>query len=321
MPNRSMSQFKGNTAFGEASIKEQLEAGIISYLNWAFLGIGAFVNVYKDNAAYYGGDQSQLALVDEPNYTEGQVWQASRYDWVWESGIENDTQPIAISGVWVDGSFRTLNDPSGYAHYVDYPNGRVIFTSAISPSSIVEAEYSFRYTHTISVDQSPYMQLLQFDSLDYSNAQFQQTGSGMWDDSPYHTVQLPAIGVQLTTSSYKPYQIGGGQWQYYDVMFTIAAENSHDRDVICDILADQSDRHIYILETNDMASGNAFPINNLGQLQDNPIMYPDLIAEDSGYRYHKCMWRSTQKTDAIRLNQNLFIGRVRTTLELVRLSV
>lgn len=297
MANNSLTQFKGDNSFGIASIKEQIELGIKFFLDWSFLSASAFVNVHKDDTSYLGGDASRLYPIDG-----GAVWQTSRFNWVWESGIENSTQPIDISGVWVSGEFKLQNDTSGYAHTVDYDNGAIVFTTPISPSSVVEAEYSYRYVYVAPVDKSPFLQELQFDSLNYTK--------GVGNLVPDQSVQLPAVGIKVVSSKFSPYQIGGGQWNHVKVEFTVVAENSHDRDVICDILGDQSDRSIYLIDIN----------SGFVPHQDNPVMYPDIVL-DEDYRFHKCFWGKTEKSDYLRLNQNLFLGRVTTILDIARIGI
>src|SRR5690606_15663885 len=134
---------KGVTNISDKSTSEILEDNLIEFLKWGFIDAGGFFNVVRNTSGVYHGEYDNLRCVSDPNYTDGQVWTAFRRDWIWESGTSVG-EPIQISGVYIDGVFHPTGD-SGYEHHYDYPNGRVIFDTAISPTAVVELEYSYRW--------------------------------------------------------------------------------------------------------------------------------------------------------------------------------
>src|SRR4051812_17342520 len=95
--------------YGSYLLTEQIEGNLTSWLNWGLLSIGAFENITKGEQAVYTGDRSRLRPANDPRITStvntSKVWQAHRPDWCWETGVNYATQPIDISGVWINNSF------------------------------------------------------------------------------------------------------------------------------------------------------------------------------------------------------------------------
>ena len=119
----------------DVTLSNILLDNLIAFYDWGFLDRGSFYNIKIPQSGIYGGDRHKLRLVDDPNYNDGQVWEGYRKNWVWESGINaTTTQPTSISGVFVDGTFYATGNLSK-PFYVDYPNGRVVFDSAIATTS------------------------------------------------------------------------------------------------------------------------------------------------------------------------------------------
>ena len=139
----SYTTLKGFSSMADVDYQNIIQQNLINFFDWGFLDKGAFTNVRLSVADIRGSDRSKLYLVKDPNYTDGTVWSTFRENLVWESGLSCATQPIAISGVYINGAFKTPTT-SGYQHYVDYVNGRVIFTNPLPLNSIVKMEYSFK---------------------------------------------------------------------------------------------------------------------------------------------------------------------------------
>ena len=116
----------------DATLSNILLDNFIAFYDWGFLDRGSFYSIQIPQSGIYGGDRHKLRSADDPNYTDGQVWEGYRQNWVWESGIDATTeQPIAISGVFVDSTFYATGNVSK-PFYIDYPNGRVVFDTAIA---------------------------------------------------------------------------------------------------------------------------------------------------------------------------------------------
>jgi hypothetical protein len=129
---------------GQTLLSSELENNLKWYLDYGLLGIGGWSNVNIPEAGPYGGNYDRLRPVNDPSYSDGQVWESSRKDWVWETGSPySGYDPIQISGVYINSTIRTTGEV-GYEHHYDYPLGRVVFDSAISQSETVQIEYSHR---------------------------------------------------------------------------------------------------------------------------------------------------------------------------------
>jgi len=79
------SQFKSISNITEDLLLNIIETNFKSFLDWSFLRIGAWMDVSQGNGSLYGGwPPYQLMSVEDPSYTDGQVWQAFKKDWVYE---------------------------------------------------------------------------------------------------------------------------------------------------------------------------------------------------------------------------------------------
>jgi len=179
MANQDYTQLRGVDELGDDLIGSQLANNLINFYNWGMLGVGGFFNINITTTGPYGGNQHQLRPVQDPNYADGQVWEGFRSDWVWETGVNYNTQPIRVSGVFVDGAFQPATGVGTYAHHINYPLGRVVFDTAVSTTSTLTAEFSYRWAHFDKAD-SPWMREVMYRSNRVDDAHFLQMGSGNW---------------------------------------------------------------------------------------------------------------------------------------------
>lgn len=270
---------KGVSNISSSLLNQQLEANLVSFFDWGTLNIGGFANVDIPNSGTFGGTPYRLSLVKDPRYTDGQVWQGFRQNWVWESGLSHSSQPISISGIYVNNTFR----PLGSGYIIDFPRGRVIFDTAISATGTVHLAYSYKYINYISTDDIPWFKEVQYNSLRIDDASFNLVGSGNWAIFAENRIQLPAVIVEaVPRRRFKGYELGGGQYCYQDVQFHILAETPWDRKQIIDIISYQNEKTIYLYDKNVLKSQNMFPIRYDGYLNNNPRTYPNLV-EGSGF--------------------------------------
>ncbi len=115
--------FKSIDNIGDTLLMSELEGNLKLWFDWAMLGIGAWTDVDIPTSGAFGGDFSILRSVDDDSYTDGQVWQGNRKDWVWETGVNyvvpNETGSIDTI-VWTPtGHQITLNDGSDIAQSGD----------------------------------------------------------------------------------------------------------------------------------------------------------------------------------------------------------
>lgn len=316
-------KFKGIDHIGDSLLNEQLRDNIVEYFKWGMLCIGGFTNVYRPTSGAYGGDFSRLKAVKTPNYTNGRVWEAIRQDWVWESGVDYDYQPIAVSGVYVNNVFRPSSGVGTYAHTIDYINGQVVFTNAIPTNSTVEVEYSFR-SYYINHSSVPWFKQLFFNSYRPDNAQFSQFGSGVFETLAQNRVQLPAIIIEVVPErEMRPLQImsgpnGGGQIVAQDVMFHIFSESPTDRDKAIDIITYQKDATLALFDKNAIINDNAYPLDYNGSLVSGAITYPEMVKfpSDGGQYFWTKMFISKMRTIPTQTTPPLYSGKVKGTFEI-----
>lgn len=319
MVNYNYTTFKGVSQYGLAHISEQCEANLIQFLNWGFLSIGAYRNVNRPTTRITGGSGHRLQPLNDPNFANGRVWQGFRKNWVWESGVEYaGTQPINISGVYVNGAFKTPTT-SGYEHYVDYNRGQVVFNTALPSSSVVEADFSYKFVNVISMDsQGTYN--IQYGSFDFNASHFAQQGSGDWARVGEERVQLPLVAVQVVDSrKNQGLQIGypnPGLRVDTDILFHIYTESEFDLNNIVDIISLQDWRAFAFFDINRIASSGLMPLDYRGAKNANPKMYSFFANPANGYYWNTAFMYDTIVQQRRRVNDNLFHAIVRSTLQI-----
>jgi len=314
MVTGSYIHFKGTNDYGESLLKEQIAVNVSEWMKFAFLNIGAFTNVTIGSSGAYGGEPARLRPVNIPGRTDGRTWQSHRKDWVWESGIEYHTQPIHISGVFVNGVFQ---QPTGQ-YYVDYPNGQVVFNSALPLTSRVELNYSVRAVYVYDANTTWFKEI-QVDSQRVDNPQFTQVGSGVWNILAKNRVQLPAIVVEpIENTSYKGMQIGGGQYVYSDVVFHVLAETPSERNNIVDTIGYQNEKTILMYDINSVNRSNGWPLKLNGSLASGAKTYPQMleVPENGGYEWagRRCRFMG-MGTSCLPPVGNVYIGVAKCACE------
>jgi hypothetical protein len=285
-----LTRFTGVSHVGRPLQSDILETSFMSFIQWSFLGIGAFSNVYLGASGAFGGQQSKLRGVTDPRYTQGRVWETFRTNWVWESGIEYGYQPIRPSGVWVNSTFYPASTTGSFSHYFDYPRGRVVFDNAIPASSLVQMEYSYRTVHVDS-SRKPWFQSVQMDSYRLDNPQFLQQGSGAWNVLAENRIQLPAVVVEVVPRTrHFPLEIGTtARIHQQTVVLHVLAETPWERDQLHDVFVNQYQKRIVGIDKDAMAKANAYPLQYNGTLASGAIMYPQMISA-TGYPWRQISW-------------------------------
>lgn len=276
----------GVTNWLEEGYSQNLYQGIIDWLKYSFLQVGGFQNVIiSQPSGIYGGHPAILRGVKDPNFTNGQVWEASRSDWIWETGVSySGMSPVKSSGVYVGNTYYPTSSTTGtYSHFINYPLGRVIFNNPISTGSIVKAQYSYR-TIGIVKSKEPWFTELFYNSHKINYTDY-MSATGSYAQLGQARRQMPVIGVELVNRhDYSPYQLGGGQWVRQDVLLTVLAENEFERNQLVDILSNQSDRSIGIPDYGAIKKSGVYPIDldYRGSPVSNPMEYEEIM-EDFGW--------------------------------------
>ncbi len=302
---------------GDSLLSDQLEFNALSFFQWGLLGAGGFFNVTIPSSGAYGGDYHRLAMASDQNFSDGQVWQGDRKDWVWESGVECAYQPIRVSGVYVNGGFHPITSTGTYAHHVDYPLGRVVFDEPISPTSVVTCEYSYRLCQMYTADV-PWWQEVQPDSFRVDDFQFRQQGSGAWDVLGQSRIQLPAVVVQAVMNARRrPFEIGNAtQIVSQDVLFHVVAEDRPSMKFLFDAITYQKDKRLSGIDKNALLAADKFPLDEWGSPVGTGLMYPDLIKPtgEGGFYWRQLRCVETRASEQPRLG-DLHYATVRATFE------
>lgn len=282
-------EFKGIQNIGQDTYSDILRANIISFIDWGLINNGGFFNVTIPTSGIYGGNGKEvLKPTKDPRYSDGQVWQAQRGNWVWQSGLKTQIQPIQCSGVQVDGNFYPLNTSGTYSHYIDYPRGRIVFNNPISLNSVVKAEYSYKWVNVVDARDYTFLKTMQFDSLNTSNVQFNSIGSGDYDKTIDTRLQLPLIAIDVSNRTRMVgYEIGNASnYVYKTIICDIYGENDRNSNKLNDILTYQKDKTIYLYDTNEISRQRRFPLDSRGSINSGALTYPQLTEPSSlgGFR-------------------------------------
>lgn len=279
-----MSVFKGVSNINRPDVSENLRDNVITFIDWGMINAGGFYNVSIPTSGAYGGNFHILRPVSDPRYTSGQIWEGARSNWVWESGLSTTTQPVSISGIFVNNSFLPNN--SGY--YIDYPNGRVVFTTPIATSSTVKVAHSFKMAKVIDANQMRFFQMLQQNSFRVDDTNF-MVGSGIFKALNETRLQAPVIAIEMPiNTNQEGYELGSSsQWLNTDMILHVLTEDSSIGNRICDALTRQKEKVIFMFDSYLMGLNNDFPLDYRGATNTGAKTYPTLISASGsgGYRY------------------------------------
>lgn len=304
--------FKNISNINDDLLLNILESNLKHYLDWSFLNIGAWFDArISDQTIYSKNSHHKLLPVEDPSYNDGQVWQGIRKDWVWETGISyKESSPLIIENIYINGS------PTYSDFTIDYPNGRVIFDSAISTRSVVSLEYSYRFIQIYRANDAPWFNLLQYNSFRTDSLDIKQTDQGDWSIGNHHRVQMPCIIIESVPRSRSlPYELGsGGLILEQDIMMYIFAENKNDRNKILDIIRVQQDGVIFLYDTNKVAQDDNYPLDYNGSIKSGALMYPNLV---ENYAWRKCWFKNISLTELSSEHPNLHSGAARITAEII----
>lgn len=301
--------FKGVNDYGDFTITDEIQYGLQTYFEWGFLNIGAFTNVTINST------EATLRPVIHPNYTTVRVWEGFRNNWVWESGISYQVQPIEISGIYLNNTFQPVTGVGTYAFDIDYPNGRIIFDNAISATSTVLCEYSYKrikFTNSDSVEgRQLHERTLTIDD------QF-MIGSGEKVELDRNKLQLPVVAIETIPRKRFPRgtQLGGGHYLEQSLLFHVFADSPQERNKILDIIVNQHDSSIVIYDMNQLATDNMFPINLDGNIVNQSTRnYNNLVGVGSSYGYRQGIFKNIESQEQNILASNLFGGIAKVVIE------
>lgn len=317
-----MTYLKGFVNIGDSTITNHIRENLISFFDYGLLEKQNFINVNIPTTGNYGGLDHRLRLVDDPRYTSGQVWEAMRGNWVWESGVgalttTNIGYP-GVSGVYVNNMFYPASGTGNYSHHINHYLGRVVFDNPIPATSIVECAYSYKSINVTRVDGLNWFNQIHQESERSDSINFIDN-SGEYSILADNRYQIPAIGVELTnTRRMKPFQLGGGQVVFTDFLFHCVAEDAYTRDNLVDIVCMQNEKVVNTYDLNKLSASGEFPIDYRGVPVSGAKLYPYLVDNYQGDQIRIV----DSKFDSIySLTPNIHIGTVKITTECILFGV
>lgn len=311
------STFKAVNNYGDFGPSEQIEANIKSYLEWSFLSIQGYNNVTIPSSGAYGGNEHILVNVTPPGYEDNQVYEGFRKNWVWESGFNSFENSISFSGIYIDGVFQAVG--SGYI--VDYPNGRVIFDTALTGSPIVTAEYSYKRVNVLDSDTEEFRTVQEQSLILDNNFPIQ---SGQYPEFERNLVQMPLIAIEAVPNRSHPVgmQLGGGHVMVQDILFYIYTETKKDRNRIFDCLVDQEDNTIYMYDLNKVIANTGLPLNSYGhKALLSTTNYNNLVSPNNIYYFNNLTFERMVGQEQTVKCRNIFGAIVRGTFSIRRPEV
>lgn len=316
---------KGVTDIYQYTLSNEIQDGLVEYFDWALMDIGNYYNVTLGELSPSSQDYSRLSYSKSEEHSAGEVWEGFRKNWVWQSGVDHSPSPLVgndnanpgISGVYVDDIFYPSDTTGDYSHYVDYYNGRVVFDSPIPTGSKVQAEFSYKWVNVTYAQELPWIREIQVDSNRPTS--YFTNRKGDWSLDSDQRLQLPAIAVEIVpVRNFKPYQFGGGQWVYSDVIFHCLAEDEQTRNKLIDIVSFQNDKIIYLLNTNQIYTNSDNPLDYRGTPVSGAMEYPELV---QSYPGGKLMLKNATVQEIETIDSDLFAGLVRFTTEGIKTTL
>jgi len=306
-------RLKGVKNIGDLTPSEIIADNMITFFDWGFLDIGAFFNVSLSTSGAYGGEKDNLRLVNDLNFVTGQVWEGFHRKFVWESGTTIN-EPIAISGVYVDSTFHPTAETGAFAHHYDYNNGRVVFETAISTTANVELEYSYKWIDVTAAKNIPFFKRLQYRANRLDSSHFNQFASGDWSNTGMTRIQLPSIAIEVPPiGNTIPVSLGTG-WVFaeHDIKFHIMAEDGTTAVRLADILMKQTEKTIFLFNSNEIAASGAFPLDFRGMINSGAKSFPGLVDLniDGGYRWRKLRFMDSSASNGQWIHNNLYLTTV-----------
>lgn len=317
--SEDFTRLKGGYEITDTSIVEATELNMADFLSWGLLGIGGYTNVYRTSSGAYGRNLSTLALVKEPNYASGQVFEGFRGNWVWETGVEHTNPPIQISGIYINNTFYNINTTGAYSYNINYPLGRVIFNNPINVNSTVQVEHSFKKVSVVTAG-SKIGKYIMTDTYRPDRNGFGNYGSGIYNILGQSRLQLPCIVVKaIDVNEPIPMQIGGGHYADIDVLFYIFSEDGATNR-LKSILTNQKDKTIYFYDRDSVNENGRYALNYQGYINPSGYLaYPQLVnppaPNGDGFRWKRCFIKKTRSQDDTG-NTNLQTSVVRYQLEI-----
>lgn len=310
-----------------SNLNNELLDSLVEFFDYELLKKGNYFNSSLGEMSPRGFDYSKLKQSSSQHHVSGEAWEGFRSNWIWQSGLAPSgmTPPLVgtnnaipgLSGVYVDSTFYPSTTTGAYKHKVDYFNGRIIFDNAISTTSTVQAEFSYKYINVLYASNLPYIREIQYRTMDKSSF-FNDDSKGDYNIPAEMRIQLPAIAIEIVPNrSIRPFEMGNIAKKFVktDVLFHCLAEDAVTRNKLVDIVSLQADNLVPVLNSDKIAASGAFPLDYQGIPNSGALRYNDL---SSKYSRGSMRLLNPQVQGMDMLNSNLYGGIVRITTEVIK---
>jgi len=310
-----------------SNLNNELLDSLVEFFDYELLKKGNYFNSSLGEMSPRGFDYSKLKQSSSQHHVSGEAWEGFRSNWIWQSGLAPSgmTPPLVgtnnaipgLSGVYVDSTFYPSTTTGAYEHKVDYFNGRIIFDNAISTTSTVQAEFSYKYINVLYASNLPYIREIQYRTMDKSSF-FNDDSKGDYNIPAEMRIQLPAIAIEIVPNrSIRPFEMGNIAKKFVktDVLFHCLAEDAVTRNKLVDIVSLQADNLVPVLNSDKIAASGAFPLDYQGIPNSGALRYNDL---SSKYSRGSMRLLNPQVQGMDMLNSNLYGGIVRITTEVIK---
>lgn len=312
-----MNVFAGVSNINKPDITENIRDNVVSFIDWGFLNTSGFYNVNIPSSGGYGGNAHILKNIVDPRYVAGTVWEGFRANWVWESGIF--PSPIINSGVFVGSTFY----PTNSGHYIDYENGKVVFSTAKPISSVVQTEYSFKIVKVVDARRVNFFRQLEQGSFRTDTTNY-LVSSGIKSVLGDTRLQLPMVAIEMPIStSKKPYELGDNiSWHSTDILLHIVGEDDSIVTRIADTLDRQKEHTIYMYDSYQVGMSGKYPLDYRGA-RVGTLNYSNLVDDyryTSGVGQGKLRISDSHINTGTWLSSKIYMKTVRWTTEVILLN-
>jgi hypothetical protein len=213
---------------------------------------------------------------------------------VYDSGVSG-----ALILETVNGSLGTLGrGQSGMT--VDYPNGRVLFNSAVGASALISGAYSFRDINVYFANQS--QERIVFTNKYYLNSRFNRSPTSIPAPNQFVT---PAIFVSIVKEKNEPGAYGGLYNTRTSMAMNVLAETQSQLEGVMSLLTDADQISFPQLPAS------AYPLGSFGDCKSG-YNYETVMAQygSSDNLYTVYDIEASPMPDSVRADEGLFVGLV-----------
>jgi hypothetical protein len=265
--------FRNLTYLGQYSNRAQIRENLTWRLREAFINIGAYYNISSGTKSFDGSEMAVLKPSYRPelhNSSGFKFWQGLSSDWVWENAspaYTGGTNPIQVSGIFINDTFYPTGTTGTYEYYVDYARGGVVFTNALTESgNTIYCNRSERAVFVYPTKSSQYKLLFTEHLKRFENY---TPGSGV-DSIPNELRSfMPAIFIDVSQSNGDPLQLGDiNKLQNFSIALDIVSEDPGLHDTIVDATLALAGQGVKMFDVDKAIENRKYPLDYKGQVEN-----------------------------------------------------